>query len=114
MLFLASLQLTVIALTLMALLVVAGTVFQATHGVYAAQQEIFQSWLFWLFGVLPLPGMLLIGALLFINLLSAVLFRLKFRWSGSGLLLIHIGLLVLLAGGFISFRYRTGIRHDPQ
>jgi hypothetical protein len=49
--------------------------------------------------------MLLIGVLLFVNLLSAVIFRLKYKWSGLGMLLIHIGLLVLLGGGFISFRY---------
>jgi len=89
----------------MALLVIGGTILQSGKGIYAAQQEVFQSWLFWLFGVLPLPGMLLVGALLFVNLLSAVVFRLKFKWSASGLLLIHIGLLVLLGGGFVSFQY---------
>ena len=102
---LASLQFTVIGLLFMALLVIAGTILQAEKGIYAAQQEIFHSWLFWLFGVLPLPGMLLVGALLFVNLFSAVIYRLKYRWSGLGLLLIHIGLLVLLGGGFISFQY---------
>ncbi len=102
---LASLQLTVSGLLLMAMLVIGGTLLQAEKGIYAAQQEIFQSWVFWLFGVLPLPGMLLVGALLFINLLSAVIFRLKFKWSGLGLLLIHLGLLVLLGGGFISYQY---------
>jgi hypothetical protein len=102
---LASLQLTVIGLLLMALLVIGGTILQAEKGIYAAQQEIFQSWLFWLFGVLPLPGMLMAGALLFINLLCAIVFRLKYRWSGLGMILIHIGLLVLLGGGFISFQY---------
>jgi hypothetical protein len=102
---LASLQLTVVGLLLMALLVIGGTILQAEKGIYAAQQEIFQSWLFWLFGVLPLPGMLLVGALLFVNLASAVVFRLQYRWSGLGMILIHIGLLVLLGGGFISFQY---------
>jgi hypothetical protein len=102
---LASLQLTVFSLFYMALLVIGGTILQSEKGIYAAQQEIFQSWLFWLFGVLPLPGLLLIGALLFINLLSAAVFRLKYKWSASGLLLIHIGLLVLLGGGFVSFQF---------
>jgi len=102
---LASLQLTVGLLLLMALLVIAGTLLQAGKGIYAAQQEIFQSWVFWLFGVLPLPGMLLVGVLLFVNLLSALIFRLKYKWSGLGLLLIHLGLLVLLGGGFISSQF---------
>jgi len=102
---LASLQLTVIGLLLMALLVVGGTILQAEKGVYAAQQEIFQSWVFWLFGVLPLPGMFLIGALLVVNLLCAIAFRLKHQWSGAGMLLLHVGLLALLAGGYISSQY---------
>jgi hypothetical protein len=101
----ASLELTVISLFAMALLVIGGTVLQSEKGIYFAQQKIFQSWIFWLFGVLPLPGMLLIGALLFVNLLAAVVFRLKIKWSGLGLLLVHLGLLVLLGGGFISFQY---------
>ena len=102
---LASLQLTVIGLLLMALLVIGGTIFQAEKGIYAAQQNIFHSWVFWLFGLIPLPGMLLTGTVLFVNLLSTVIFRLKYNWPGLGILLIHIGLLVLLGGGFISFQY---------
>lgn len=102
---LASLQFTVICLLFMALLVIGGTILQAEKGIYAAQQHIFQSWIFRLFGVLPLPGMMLIGVLLFGNLLCAVIFRLKYKWTGLGILLIHIGLLVLLAGGFISSQY---------
>jgi hypothetical protein len=102
---LSSLQLTVFGLLFMALLVIGGTILQAEKGIYAAQQYIFQSWVFWLFGIIPLPGMLLIGTLLFINLLSAVIFRLKHAWSGLGILLVHVGLLVLLGGGFISFQY---------
>jgi hypothetical protein len=89
----------------MAGLVIGGPILQADKGIYAAQQEIFQSWVFLLFGVFPLPGMMLIGALLFVNLLCAVVFRLKYNWPGLGILLIHIGLLVLLGGGFISSQY---------
>jgi hypothetical protein len=102
---LASLQLTVIGLLLMALLVIGGTIFQAERGVYAAQQHIFQSWLYWLFGVLPIPGMLLAGVLLFVNLTTALIFRLKYGWSRLGIILIHVGLLVLLGGGFFSSQY---------
>lgn len=102
---LASLQLTVIGLLLMAMLVIGGTVFQAEKGIYAAQQNIFQSWVFWLFGMIPLPGMFLIGTLLFVNLLCVVIFRLKYNWSGLGIILIHVGLLVLLGGVFISSQF---------
>lgn len=97
---LASMKLTVIALLFMAVLVSGGTVYQASHGLYAAQEEIFSSWIIWLFGILPLPGLLLMATVLFLNLLAAVVFRLKYRWRQSGLLLIHYGLLLLVGGGF--------------
>lgn len=97
---LASLKLTVITLLLMAALVIAGTVYQAGNGMAAAQTAVFASWVIWLFGILPLPGLLLVAALLFLNLLAAVIFRLKYRWRQCGLLLIHYGLLLLVGGGF--------------
>ena len=97
---LASLKVTVIALLLMAALVIGGTVFQAENGMVAAQREVFAAWFIWLFGVLPLPGLLLAVVLLFLNLLAAAAFRLKYRWRQTGLLLIHYGLLLLVGGGF--------------
>jgi hypothetical protein len=97
---LASLKLTVIALLLMGLLVIGGTVYQAGSGMYAAQTEVFSAWVIWLFGTLPLPGLLLVATLLFLNLLAAAIFRLKYRWRQGGLLLIHYGLLLLVGGGF--------------
>jgi hypothetical protein len=101
---LASLKLTVIALLLLALMVGGGTVYQASRGLSAAQTEIFSAWIIWLFGIIPLPGLRLVSALLFLNLLAAVILRLEYRWRQSGLLLIHFGLLLLIASGFfISF-----------
>jgi hypothetical protein len=97
---LASLKLTVIALLLMGLLVIGGTVYQAGSGMYAAQTEVFSAWVIWLFGTLPLPGLLLVATLLFLNLLAAAIFRLKYRWRQGSLLLIHYGLLLLVGGGF--------------
>jgi hypothetical protein len=97
---LGSLKFTVIVLLLIALLVVAGTISQAQTGIYAARQRVFDSWIFWLFGVVPLPGMRLAGALFLANLLAALAWRLPRRWSQGGLLLIHAGLLLLVGGGF--------------
>ena len=97
---LASLKLTVVALLLMALLVIGGTVYQAEYGMYAAQTRVFSSWLIWIFGLLPVPGLLLLAALLFLNLLAAAFFRLRYHWRQGGLLLIHYGLLLLVGGGF--------------
>ncbi|TFG81071.1 MAG: hypothetical protein E4H23_00270 [Chrysiogenales bacterium] len=97
---LASLKLTVIALALLAALVIAGTIYQAENGIYAAQRDVFGAWIIRLFGVIPLPGLLLISMLLFINLLAAVFFRLQYRWRQAGLLLVHYSLLLFIGGGF--------------
>ncbi len=99
---LASLKLTVISLLLLAALVIAGTIIQAGSGFHSARHDVFGSWLIWLFGVIPLPGMRTTVLLLFINLLAAVCFRLKFCRRQAGLLLIHCGLLLLIAGGLFS------------
>jgi len=97
---LASLKLTVVLLLLMAALVIGGTVYQAGSGIFAAQAKVFGSWLIWVAGFVPLPGMLLVSLLLFLNLLAAVFFRLRYRWRQAGLLLVHYGLLLLIGGGF--------------
>jgi hypothetical protein len=102
--FLSSLPLTVAALLLLALLTACGTVYQATHGLYAAQAAIFHSCGFLAFGFLPVPGILLAGAVLLVNLLLAMLFRLRWRLAQAGLILIHLGLLLFLGGGYLSLQ----------
>ena len=103
-LFIGSPKVTVAGLLLLAALVVWGTIFQAGTGLYQAQVRIFQSWFFLAGGLLPMPGVLTAGVVLFVNLLAATLFRLRYRWSQAGLILIHYGLLLLLAGGFLTLR----------
>lgn len=97
---LASMKFTVIHLSLTALLVIGGTICQARLGIYAAQQKVFGSWIILLFGVVPLPGMLLVGTLILVNLLAAIGCRFLKRRPALGLLMIHVGLLVLVGGGF--------------
>jgi hypothetical protein len=92
---------------LMALLV-AGTLAQAKLGLYAAQKMFFASVLVWA-GPLPLPG----GYLLTGSLATALAckFLLQSPWSKAkaGILLTHLGVLVLLAGGLIGlFGAREG------
>jgi hypothetical protein len=96
----ASLKLTVVLLLILAVLVIGGTVTQAGSGIHAAQARVFGSWLIWLAGAFPLPGMLLVSLLLFLNLLATVIFRLRYRWPQAGLVLVHYGLLLLIGGGF--------------
>jgi hypothetical protein len=97
---LASLKLTVVLLLILAGLVIAGTVIQASSGIYAAQARVFGSWVFWLAGVIPLPGVLLASLLLFLNLLAALVVRMLRGGRRAGMLLVHCGLLLLIGGGF--------------
>jgi hypothetical protein len=103
-LFAGSPKVTVAGLLGLAVLVVWGTIFETGSGLYQAQVQIFQSWFFLAGGLVPVPGVMTAGALLFVNLLAAALLRLRYRWSQAGLILIHYGLLLLLAGGFLTLR----------
>ena len=103
--FAASLKLTVICLLILIVLTVWGTIFQAEHGLYAAQLKFFHSWVFLLLGFIPFPGTVLTMAVLFINLCFALVFRIGFRWSNIGNILTHLGIIILLVGGFYTFNY---------
>jgi len=101
----ASLKLTVVCLIILAVLVVWGTVYQADHGLYQAQQKFFHSWFFLLFGFIPFPGTVLIMFILFFNLVAVLFFRIGFKLAKIGNLITHLGLIVLLVGGFFTFYY---------
>ena len=99
---LSSLKLTVLCLFILVILIVWGTVYQAENGLFHAQQKFFHSWFFLLLGFIPFPGTNLIMFVLFANLVTSIIFRIGFNWQKSGNLFIHLGILVLLSGGFIS------------
>lgn len=101
----ASPKLTVVCLLILVVLVVWGTVYQADHGLYQAKQKFFNSWYLFLFGFIPFPGTVLVMWVLFVNLICSIFFRIGFKWARLGNLLIHIGLVVLLIGGFFTFYY---------
>jgi hypothetical protein len=101
---LSSLRLTVWLLALGIVLVFFGTLGQVTDGLYDAQERYFKSWFTtWRPGVgswfvLPLPGGYLLGTALLANLLAAHAVRFKFTWRKSGILLTHLGIILLLLG----------------
>ncbi|UCH96445.1 MAG: cytochrome c biogenesis protein ResB, partial [Candidatus Aminicenantes bacterium] len=101
----ASLKLTVVCLVVLAVLVVWGTVYQAEHGLYQAQQKFFYSWFFFIFGFIPFPGTVLVMYVLFFNLVSSLFFRIGFRLAKIGNVITHLGILILLVGGFFTFYF---------
>lgn len=100
-----SLRLTVICLIILTVLTLFGTIYQSDHGLYEAKIKFFSSWFFLLGGFLPFPGGALTMSVLFINLLSALFFRIRFTFSNIGNILTHLGILILLLGGFYTFLF---------
>jgi hypothetical protein len=95
---LSSLHLTVVGLLLLAVLTFWGTVFQVDHGLYAAQDRFFRSWIVLIGGIVPFPGVKLIVALLVVNLIAAGILKIAYSWKNLGIVMVHLGIAVLLAG----------------
>jgi len=103
---LTSLRLTVTLLALGIAVVFFGTLAQTEDGLYVAQSRYFRSWfstwsphdpsLKWI--IVPLPGGYLLGTSLLVNLIAAHLVRFKFAWKKTGIMLSHLGIIVLLVG----------------
>ena len=107
--FLASYGVAAVILTFLLLLTFLGTLEQVDHGLFAVQERYFNS-LFLVhsfFGVLPvpLPGAYLLLVLLFINLVCGAIIRASKSWRRPGMLIAHSGILLLLLGSFVTYRY---------
>lgn len=85
-------------------LLVAGTLAQAEIGLYEAHQKYFASFVFF-YGAIPLPGGYLVLSLLGLNLLIKFLFYSEWKWIKAGIILTHLGALILLLGGLLTALY---------
>src|SRR5712671_6030722 len=103
-----SLKLTVVLLALGLVLVFWGTLAQVHRGLYDVQNEFFRSFfIYWQpagsAARIPIfPGGYLVGGLLLINLFSA---HLRYYQPGAkkiGIALIHLGVVMLLVGQFLT------------
>jgi hypothetical protein len=110
-----SLRLTVILLAFSIVLVFFGTLDQVHYGIWKTQEMYFQSWFVvwhypqqWLYSDIlgwlriPMPAGYTLGGLLLLNLISAHIYRFKLSWKKSGILLVHIGLVLLLVGELLT------------
>jgi ABC-type transport system involved in cytochrome c biogenesis permease subunit len=119
----ASLKLTVFLFALAIVLIFSGTLAQLDAGIGTVVKEYFRSLYVWIpwqlfvrfgqvfFGVphhtqvngsFPFPGGWLIGGLLLVNLLAAHAVRFRLAWKRSGILILHTGVLVLMAGELLT------------
>jgi hypothetical protein len=103
-----SLKLTIALLALGIVLIFWATLCQADLGVWGVQRKFFYT--VFVLEKLPggdfpfpvFPGGYLIGGLLFVNLLAAHCYRFRLSWRKSGIWLTHLGLILLLVGGFLT------------
>lgn len=80
-----------------------GTLHQVEAGLYQAQKLYFESWYVVQHSPVPLvlPGGLTTMGLLAINLLMGGLWRIQKSWRTAGVIVIHVGIALLLASGFV-------------
>jgi hypothetical protein len=121
---LASLKFTIVLMVLALILIYAGTWAQIDAGIWDVQGKYFHSLITSIdpavmvprnpdgslksitFNIgdkprallVPLPGGYLVGLFLLLNLIAAHIVRFKFTWKRTGIILIHLGLILLLVG----------------
>jgi hypothetical protein len=110
----ASLRLTVVLFALSLVLIFCGTLAQIDLGIWSVVNAYFRSLYVWiplqLFfprdakvpGSFPFPGGWLLGSLLLVNLLAAHLVRFRLSWKRSGILILHLGLIVMMVSELVT------------
>ncbi len=106
--FFASYGLAVAIFILFFFLILFGTLYQVDHGLYEAQSKYFSS----MFVVhqlgpiaIPLPGGYLLMALFGVNLVCGGLIRMRTNWRRPGVLITHIGVLVMLISAGVTYHF---------
>ena len=107
---LGSYHIAVVVFLLMILLTLVGTFSQKTLGLYESLRIYFISWIVpregWLFDFIPLPGMALVLAVMFVNLLAGGVLRIRKNWRTIGNVIAHLSMLGLIAAGAMSLWYK--------
>ncbi|MBF0432521.1 MAG: cytochrome c biogenesis protein ResB [Fibrobacteria bacterium] len=96
--FLISYKLTVFCLLWLMVLTFWGTLYQVENGLYITKERMFNSWIFMAGGFFPVPGARIILWLSLVNLTAVTVFRFRYTWKMSGMLLTHVGMLILIIG----------------
>ncbi|HET7752751.1 MAG TPA: cytochrome c biogenesis protein ResB [Anaeromyxobacteraceae bacterium] len=110
---LTSLKLTIVCLAALMVLVIACTLAQVKLGTFAAVDVYIRSWVVWwdvpgtVYSVPIFPGGALAGLVLGLNLVAAQLSRLELSWGKAGLWVVHAGLILLVAGEFVTGAFQV-------
>ena len=92
--FMASVKLAVLSIACLAAVLAYATFFESWYGVAAVQEWIYRS-----------PGFAVLLAFLGMNILCAALIRYPWKKRQTGFVITHAGLLTVLAGSLITFRF---------
>jgi ABC-type transport system involved in cytochrome c biogenesis permease subunit len=117
---LTSLELTLACLFALMLLVVGCTLAQAPLGTWEAVDLFMRSWFVWWsvpgtsLAAPVFPGGVLVGLVLAANLLAAQLSRLELSPRKSGIWIVHAGLILLVAGEFVTGAFQRDMRMAIQ
>jgi len=101
---LASLRLSCTLLVFLALLTWLGTLEQVNTGLFEVQKKYFESFFVIHHAgplAIPLPGATLVMSVLFVNLVMGGLVRIRKGAGTVGILITHVGILMLLAAGYV-------------
>ncbi len=92
------------ALLWLIVLLAVGTISQKSIGLYAAQEKYFASWVVWIGDLVPVPGGAAVMSIIFAGLLAKVFLQ-KWGLKDAGTLIVHVGAILLLFGGFLTARF---------
>ncbi len=81
---------------------IVGTISQKYLGLYKATRLFFSDIILWVHPVIPLPGMPILLGLVFLNLAFKLIFKSPWSKTNSGIIITHIGVMVLLLGGLFT------------
>ena len=82
-----------------------GTIAQKDVGLYASQVKYFSSYYFLFAGFLPLPGGRITIIIMTVNLASSLFKKNLWKMKKLGIIIVHIGGLLLLIGGGITAKF---------
>ena len=91
----------------MIVLVFFGTIAQKDIGLYASQVKYFSSYFFMLNDIIPLPGGRLVLLIMTINLAASLFKKNLWRLKKTGIIIVHLGGLLLLLGGGITAQFSS-------
>jgi len=108
--FLSSPRILFYTLPCLIFLIGLGTIMQKFIGLHAALQAYFYSDFFWFADIIPFPSALILMTILLINLSAQLLVKLinplYRKRAHMGVHCVHMGVLILLIGGFFSMLWR--------